>query len=249
MWSRCRVGHQDRHDILNVSTSPWPTSDMYVYDWWMYGGQNLDRWQEYCPGQDVISRALDDEGVWERHESALFVDILKHGLPDPAPVYDFGCQLGWYSALADRLGYPVVACDVNSENVALTRLNAPDADVFLGAVDKDCKPIWPQRMRCVKIDIEGAEQWAVRMIEPSLEYALIDYILMEVSPVFHDGYPALMERICSYGYDPWLIPSNDRDCPSRFDKEPLRALTHSPTLDLATVPGMHQVDVMFARKP
>ena len=224
-------------------------SEMWVYDWRSYGGDNLDWWQEYCPAQDVISRAIDIEGTWERHESALFVDILKHGLPDPNPVYDFGCQLGWYTTIAERLGYPVVACDVNAENVALTCRNAPEAAVFLGAVDEYAGVLPAMKMRCVKIDIEGAEQWAVRMIEPSLEYALIDYILMEVSPVFHDGYPALMERICSYGYDPWLIPSNDRDCPPRFDVEPLRALTHSPTLDLATVPDLHQVDVMFARKP
>jgi len=249
MWSKCRVGH-NRHDwIYGTMVPPWPMSNMRIYSWRQYGGQHLDWWQDYCPAQDVVSQAIDLNGTWERHESLLYLDILKHGLPDPGKVIDFGCHLGWYSTIADRLGYDVTAIDVNAENALLARLNAPTATVHLGVVDEHAEILPAEKIRCVKIDLEGAEQWAVRMIEPSLEYRLCDFILMEVSPVFNTGYPALVDRIQSYGYDVYLVPSNDRDAPARFQDHPLKSVLTGPTFDPGLIPDLHQVDVMFTRTP
>lgn len=249
MWSKCRVGHWRQHGtiIVAIESPQWPMSTMEVYNWEDYGGPELDWWQEYCPAQDVVSRSIDQTGVWEPYESALFVDILKRGLPDPKPVLDFGCQIGWYSAIAERYGYPVFGYDVNPENVALAKRNAPNADMSRAVIDERSNVWAPQPIRVAKIDIEGAEQWAIRIIQQSLDDRLIDYVLMEVSPVFNDSYPDLVEQVAGYGYEVYVIPHSA----PRVDN-PLETLMRHPLVEQdrrSVVAAFHQEDLLFARRP
>jgi len=222
---------------------------MKVYHWRDYGGPDLDRWPDYCPAQDIVSRSIDQTGLWEPYESALVVDILTPG-DGVGVVLDFGCQVGWYTALATHLGYEVAAIDVNTENLALTHSNAlgPFADVYLGVVDEHAPLLDPEMLvRVAKIDIEGAEQWAIRMLSPTLQARNVAYLLMEVSPVFNDTYPDLVEQVCGYGYDTFVIPHTA----PRVDN-PLETLMKYPLVAedrRGMVAAMHQENLLFARKP
>ena len=46
-----------------------------------------------------------------------------------------------------------------------------------------------RQVRLAKIDVEGAERDAVRMLWPSIEAGMVDHLLVEVSPVFDDYSP------------------------------------------------------------
>lgn len=270
MWSKCRVGHM-AHDTITLHNrgptwmlaKPIPVSHIYhpltfeVYDWFNYGGDALDKWQDYCPGQDIISREISQTGGWERYESLLFCDILYDGEQPRSEqmVLDFGCHLGWYSTIAITFGYTVAAIDANRENCHLTITNTQmngesgaKASVFCGAVDEHA-PLLDADMpvRVAKIDIEGAEQWAIRMLSPTLEARNVDYLLMEVSPVFNDTYPDLVEQIAGYGYDVYVIPHSA----PRVDN-PLETLMRHLLVEQdrrSVVAAFHQEDLLFARRP
>ncbi len=250
MWSKCRVGHE-QHGTTIVAideTHSLPMSTMEVYNWRDYGGDNLDWWDQYCPAQDIVSRSIEQTGMWEPYETALFVDILKRGAN--GVVIDFGCQLGWYTTLATNIipSYQVVAIDVNAENVALTQGNAPGTRVLLGSVDEHAQQLATDtQVRVAKIDIEGAEQWAIRMLRPTLEARNIAYLIMEVSPVFNDTYPDLVEQVAGYGYDTFVIPHTA----PRVDN-PLEIIMRHPLVEAdrrGMVAAMHQENLLFARRP
>ena len=59
-------------------------------------------------------------------------------------------------------------------------------------------------MRLVKMDIEGAEEHALRVVWPLVKAGLVDHLLIELSPVFNDSYPALVDMIRGEGYRAWL---------------------------------------------
>jgi len=209
-----------------------------VYDWRRYGGDLLDKWDDYCPAQDVISQAIDREGVWERTETALFCDIVT-APPDGKLVLDMGCQIGWYSAIAAAYGYEVAAIDVSRENLSLAAVNVAGMatepyQTYLGVIDEHAPTFAADlRVRVAKIDIEGAERYAIDMLTPPLEAGNVDYLLMEVSPVFNSTYPALMERLFGLGY-------------VAFD---LAATGWEPITDIgAWFVGLHQTDVLFTRQ-
>ena len=104
---------------------------------------------------------------------------------------------------------------------------------YLGTVDEHAPTFAAELpIRIAKIDIEGAESYAIDMLIPPLEAGNVDYLLVEVSPVFNDTYPALMERLFGLGY-------------VAFD---LAAAAWHPIGDLdAWFEGLHQTDVLFTR--
>ena len=241
MWSRCRVGHKS-HRTKTVRPSHryfnGKTPRFKVYDWQRYGGDLLDKWDDYCPAQDIISQMIDRQGAWERNESKLFVDILTPP-PEGKVVLDFGCQIGWYSTIAAAYGYEVAAIDVSRENLQLAAVNiaalaTEPYQTYLGTVGEHASTFAAELpVRIAKIDIEGAERYAIDMLTPTLEAGNVDYLLMEVSPVFNDTYPALMKRLFGLGY-------------VAFD---LAATAWQPIRDVdAWFVGLHQTDVLFTRK-
>ena len=246
MWSRCRVGHR-----FHERSIVFPDKTLFdgiqpafrIYHWQDHGGDRLDKWAEYCPGQDVISQTIDRTGVWERNESLLFVDILQSGDPTSQVVIDFGCQIGWYATIAATHRYPVAAVDVNAENLGVASVNiaavtSASYGTFLGAVDEHAPQLSADMpVRVAKIDIEGAERHAVAMLAPALKAGNVDFLLVEISPVFNDSYLALMQQVIGWGYEAWQIPTG-----KGFDHFGRRI--NNPESWLV---NLHQADVLFVR--
>jgi hypothetical protein len=156
----------------------------------------------YCPGDDDVSRTISTYGIWEPIETGMFITTLRR---TPGIVIDFGSQIGWYSMLATRLGKTVLGIEGVAEHMALTKQNSQpnllwQAHHWVGEDTPtlpvaNCPPI-----AMVKIDLEGSERHAVRCIQELISAGLVSNILMEVSPVFNDSYPALVAHLLMSGF-------------------------------------------------
>lgn len=207
-WQKCQAGHE-RHERILVDTE---LGKMWVFDWDKYKG-----FDGYCTGQDDISRTLKLYGVWEPAESKVIRGVLEAG-DRSKKVLDIGAHIGWYSLMAARMGYQVMAIEADSENCELLKLNAqlhgikvagtqaPEITIYNFWIDQSKKDIQLSGdFELVKIDIEGAEQHAIKMIESSFTKGHVQNLFMEISPVFNDSYPALVEKLRGYGYMPHLL--------------------------------------------
>ncbi len=167
---------------------------MTIYDYQQYWD-----FKGYCPGRDVLSQSLDLYGSWEITETDLAASILKIG-PNTRIVIDAGAHIGWYTRLAISYGYKTIGYEGNEHNIGLYRINNPDAPIHKVWFDETLTETSDVEspIHLLKIDVEGEEQHVIRYFEPGL--GNIYNILMEVSPVFNDSYPALIEHLCTNGF-------------------------------------------------
>jgi hypothetical protein len=261
---RCGRGHRS-HDTITVdvdfgghdSYPDYPSIpqrfrrqwQMEVWDWKKYSDQG-----PYCPGHDVVSEVIHDLGVWEPGESA----VLSLAFEDcPGGVfYDFGCQIGWYSTMALTAGIVVYAYDADDECVDLAwsnmSRNAPlltRFGVYRERFDANtgCMPFDGSEVGdvIVKIDVEGAEVHALAYIQPAIDLGLVKYMLIEISPVFNDSYPALVQGLLDDGFIGYEVPPR-RDPPPYplerlSDLEPFRLSDEQ----IAAIPSLHQANWLF----
>jgi hypothetical protein len=211
----------------------------------------------YCPAHDAVSRTIDELGIWEPAESILTLSILQHSAADSLFV-DFGAQIGWFCALACQARRDVVAFEADPDCMALIKHNMQLND-WVDHVsyrqervdDAFHYPISPsRRIALAKIDIEGAEQYAVDMLWPSIDEGLVDHLLIEISPVFNDSYPDLVVRLLEAGYDAYVMPDK-RTPPVPFEQFPrdLESTKLVWSLDKVRdeVASWHQHNVLFSR--
>lgn len=211
----------------------------------------------YCPARDAVSETILSHGIWEPRETILALDAC--GGPGWGYMLDIGAHIGWFAtAAAVGTGSDVVALDADGENLDLARRNASRNGVshresfglcrFTEGSRLDWYEVEPRRgVRLVKIDIEGAEPYAVNAVLDAIPVERIDHWLIEVSPVFHDGYPAMLCQLMDAGYAAFTLPPKGelglvgwRDlAPYRFDRDPHWA---------AMVAGWHQANVWLTRR-
>jgi hypothetical protein len=189
----------------------------------------------FCPGDDDVSRTIDLYGVWEPIETAYFVKALE----SPGIVIDFGSQIGWYSMLATANGHSVLAIEACWEHEKLTSINADlrKGQLFQARrwIDENTPVLEPEGcppISVVKIDIEGAEQHALRCIRPLLDAGLVANLLVEISPVFNDSYPKIVLDLLNRGYSATAL-------------NPVQPMTLSNYIHI--LEEIPQVDVMFSR--
>lgn len=232
----CQQGHET-HAVKLVDVSvggPTPYHDypliperfarrfkMYVYDWARYRDG-----VGYCPAHDAVSETIDTIGVWEPAETTLVLAACS--APKPLRFFvDFGSQLGWFSLLAASCGLDVVCYEADPANIEVMLASFaangwPPPQVIPGRVGPETAVIDMldlEGIAVAKIDLEGAEPDAVRVIWPLIDAGKVDNLLVEVSPVFHDGYPDLVAHLVEAGYSVHPLPEK-RPIPERFDVFP-----------------------------
>lgn len=206
-----------------------------------------------CPAHDAVSETIVGLRVWEPRETTLTLQVCSSAEPGQVMV-DFGSQVGWFSLLAASCGMAVHAFDADAADVEILRTSAAINDwgervlVDQYRVGPESEPWEPQPIRFAKIDIEGAEDQAVRVLWPSIEAGLVDHMLIEVSPVFADYYPDLVASILDAGYTGYLLPPKSQP-PARLDVFPddLEAGRLDPATVRETVAGWSQENVWVAR--
>lgn len=270
-YAKCSVGHSSHARITtNVGLAErglfYHQFKMMVYDWRQYfkkegDNETVPEYEQYCTGQDIISYCIDRQGVWEKIETALVLDILSRP-PALGQVLDFGSHIGWYSMLAAIKGYTVAALDGSAENLSLLRDSAEANGLgdkvytYLCWLDADAPVLNPktEQVRLLKADVEGAEVFAYGMCRELFNARKIDYAILEISPVFNLSYPQLVEDIAAAGYDVYVIPSN-LDAPelADFSSRPLETVIKHCELPAegrrGYVAGLHQENFLFRRQP
>lgn len=216
--NNCQALHKN-HETRVVNTIQ---GEMTVFAW-----NDYMNFQGYCTGQDEVSKSLDLNGTWDIQVYQRMLQILTEK-PKEGLVMDIGCQIGWFSKLASDFGYGVKAYDGDSENLTLLKLNAPRAQSVFKWFDKYTEAIkWCgscsryKTVKLVKIDIEGNEEFAINFLQKYLEEGVIQNIIMEVTPVFNDRYPALVERVKNYGFNVYEIDGRGFDFNYNFSQKDL----------------------------
>lgn len=192
----CGLGHA-RHDTIEVPTKQGP---FIVFDTPRYMGNP----GVYCTGQDVLSENVAAEGQWEPHDTPVIESILRRGDRDKL-VIDFGCHIGWYTIMAAKLGYQVLAVDADAENLDLLARNA---ELHAVASQVTCLHAWVDDtftlpsaatdVELIKADIEGCERHAIRACAPILKQT--GHLYVEISPAFRDDYPQLVAQLNDAGF-------------------------------------------------
>lgn len=219
----------------------------------------------YCPAHDAVSETIVSHGIWEPRETILILDVLSSGT-GAGLFLDIGAQVGWFSLCALASGRAVLAVDAELENLGLLARSASEVlaglpndgwaelDTMFARLGPASPPFRTQRYRMVKIDIEGAEAYAIDALMPSLVAGLVDHVLMEVSPVFKPGahYPDLVAGMIGLGYEAYRLPPKRRPPVEYVDAEsflaPYRFDNMPPAEMRAMVESWHQEDVWFRRQ-
>lgn len=202
----CQLGHNE-HKTKVVASH---LGEFEVYDWDKYSTV-----EGYCPGKDDVSRTIEATGGWAPEETSVIQGILTAG--DRSKLFiDFGAHIGWFTIMAAKLGYKVIAFEGNTFHASVLARNAERHGVshMITIVEKwidDKAPplkifashissVFSLPIELVKCDLEGSEQHAVRMLQEQLVNGQVANLYLEISPVFNDSYPELVSKIQGLGY-------------------------------------------------
>lgn len=227
--------------------------DLWVWDWERYHASDHEGCADagYCPARDVVSETLATLNVWEPIESILVLSALSAATK--GSFVDIGAQIGWFSALAASCGRSVLAIEADAEVADLCKTNVPTAFVERGRIGIDTFHPPPYEILLAKIDVEGAEPAAVDWLWARIEAGDVEHLLVEISPVFHDGYPDLVCRLIEVGYEAYSLPEK-RTPPWPLDVLPRDLLASSGLLHTWNrtalrdwIAGQHQFNAWFCR--
>lgn len=208
--NKCQV--HEKHDRIEVDTA---LGKMIVFDWKKYAGQA----GIYCTGQSALSETLDKSDHWEHRLYPRVREILRTGDKDRI-VLDAGANVGWYSRMAVLAGYDVIAFEGDREMAEVCRLNVPEADVRTIWFEKGMRKFQSDKpIEFLKLDLEGAEEHAISYFRNILFQT--KNILIEVSPVFNDSYPRLLEYLRKFGFKAYEIAGTPFDYKYDFEQKDL----------------------------
>lgn len=261
----CQRGHEDHDTREVIVTIGGPTryadlpsiprrfSDTFEFEVWDTAKYPVDD-GPWCPAHDAVSETIISHGVWEPPETILLLEAFRY-----CDVFiDVGAQLGWYSTLAARAGLAVMpieadplVMDVCARNIKRNKSGDVYDSYRVWRVDEETYLLptsVPEGRLAVKIDIEGAEFEAVKMLEGVIDR--VDFMLIEVSPVFDEGYPELVASLIETGFTAYLVPTKEMP-PARLEILPLDLERWDMGTDLdhvrETVGSWHQQNVLFVR--
>lgn len=260
----CQRGHE-QHDTREIVVSlggptkyrdlpsiPRRFADTFEMEIWDTARYPVDDGL-WCPAHDAVSETLVSHGIWEPAETTLMLEAFRY----VDTFVDIGAQLGWYSVLAARAGLNVVAFEADLDVAAVCNRNMARHAHLLAHFGVHIVRVGPEAGQlvspsneriAVKIDIEGAEADAVAMLAGAMDN--IDFMLIEISPVFNDTYPDLVAGLIELGFNAYLVPTK------QFPPASLQILPDDLAIwdlgsDLeevrATVGGWHQQNVLFVR--
>lgn len=219
----CEVGHPT-HESKMVDTvfGPWR-----IWVWERYQGHP----GFYCTGCDEVSKSIEINKYWERADTNRMLSILNK----PGTVLDFGSHIGWFAVQAAAKGCHVEAVDADPETFELLTANAWQWGCE-GLINPtvawvaDVKWRWNDHVRFLKCDVEGHEFEVVNLTRHLWQDRMIDYALLEVSPIFENRptieappYAELVDELIGYGYRATIHKSEGdweitgKDC--TFDQE------------------------------
>ena len=191
----------------------------------------------YCPAHDAVSQTIVAQGVWEPVGTIMALHVCSGDAPGIMVDFGAQIGWYSTLALMCGRTVQAIESDaencrlLNDHNVGRFKVaQIPDefsdrhASVAINYMTVDesrveilralFEPIedegivpGSQRIRFAKIDIEGAERWAVAGLWPMIESGQVDHLLVEVTPIFADYYPDLVADLVDAGYEAYLLPA------------------------------------------
>lgn len=247
-WVDVNLG---RHGYADLTAMPSSHQRRFTMSVWNTIEHPIDG-GPYCPAHDVVSDTIASHGVWEPRETAAMfacLDQFPTGI-----VVDFGAHVGWFTLNAAMAHRHVVAVEADRDNVdriiASARLNdvAGYVDISVNRIDADTQPLLAStHVAFAKIDTEGAEHHAVRMLWPAIEAGNVAAMLIELSPSFDTYYRDMALGITEAGFIAYAMP------PKALPAHRIRSLhdliswrlTASQLGDMVEIGD--QIDVLFVK--
>lgn len=193
----------------------------------------------YCVARGAVSSSLRHQGVWEGFDTALHLQLLEND--DFGIFMDFGSNLGWYTIISRLMGRDVIAFEADGEIMEAMQAgldgNGIDPHGTLcvhGWIDDNTPVIeaglTAPHVRLVKSDVEGAEYNVLRILGDLFDAHKIDYMMLELSPMFggYDRTLAELKRL-ETDYELFIVPDKGYH-PGRFAVNPLECTInhHAP---------------------
>lgn len=203
----------------------------------------------YCPARDAVSETILALGIWEPQETTILLECFER--TGPGVFVDFGAQIGWFSVLARQAGMQVLAFEADPDCHRVATRNV-GGGVNLTRVDADSTPFDPMHWEMpvvVKIDLEGAEQHAIAMLQPAIDAGKVEFVMAEISPCFNDSYPKLVAGLMRDGFIGYMLPDKQMP-PVQIDQLEALIPYQLPKTQAAAkreVETWAQRDVLFVR--
>ena len=267
---RCQRGHAEHSSIeltVRLGVEPHGYHDFPQVPKRLARSWRMNVWdprvhpvdgKEFCPAHDAVSETIVSHHIWEPVETIVAFELLTSAAPGSI-FLDLGAQIGWFSLLALSAGIEVVAYDAESESLRLLERSAAlngwgsYLTTVCERITDESAPLPLKRpVALAKIDIEGAEPAAIKALSPAIEAGLVNAILIEVSPVFHGGYPDLIAVLAARGYVPYRLPDKQPVPLPLAEKagtllEDLEPLRMNPATLKQEIAGWHQANLLLVK--
>lgn len=246
------VDLSERHGYMDCAPVPeWLQPDPFRMEVWDWTKGPYDPDGPWCPARCIVSSTITELGIWEPRETIGLLHLFENARLDGGwDFVDIGAQLGWFSILALKFGLNVTAVEADPEVAAILSRNLDrngtgweilNERVGPGAWDLDTP-----RPTIVKIDIEGAEPYAVTMLERGIKNGTIQALVIEISPSFGIDYRPMVEKLVWAGFDIGFLPGKS-DPPLPLDS--LDRLAWHWTIDdaMKIIEANGQINAFFKR--
>lgn len=261
MDSFCQHGH-DAHPVTDIDIvvggptgfddyPPIPERFHHEFKMRVMTPDGLERGTGYCPAFTTLPEQILGMGIWEPPETVAMLLAFERY---PKHVFhDFGANFGWFSLLALSSKLDVVAWEADPEIFASLVLNlgrhkrSAQAIARRHWVTSNTEIPTPDGFRRIiaKLDIEGMEPAAIEALSPLMDR--IDFMLIEISPVFNDLYADMVRAIMAAGFAAAAIPLKSIP-PVGFDSlHDLRWETRFDPFWKNDVNGFDQMNALFWR--
>jgi len=166
-------------------------------------------------GLDIISKCVEEKKCWKKRESEILIEILKDG---GHLFVDLGCHIGYYSVIASLYNNKVVAVDINKayleclcktvmenymNNIRIKRID-------INSIDKRTEITKREKIRCLKISLNGNELIALSMFKHMLKEKSVEYLIIDHKKDT-EGFAFFMKVIAEFGYEIYDIGLSSND--------------------------------------
>ena len=190
----------------------------YLFDY-QYYEKKVKSGQPENEGLDIISKSIRDRKTWATFQTEIMIEILKGG---NHYFVDVGSHIGYFSIIANLLGNKVLSIEKNSvysdvldktiTNNKISNIN----NILIKKMelnDQNQKElvITGERIRCLKVSVNGNEILVLNIFRDLMKEKKIDYVITNYAKYNSVGFIFLLKLIKGYGYNIYDIGlSNNR---------------------------------------
>lgn len=192
---------------LNINNKKFKLN-VFNYDY--YKDQNIQN-----EGLDIISNCIIKKHCWYKFQTDLLIEILKDG---QHTFIDMGCHIGYYSLIGSAYNNNVLAIDKSECYLRLLKKtiqenNIKNIKIVNTVLDSATnKNIFENldKIRCLKISLNGNEIGAVNLLKKQLKQKNIDYIFLNFNKTKKGGI-FLLKLMKKYGYNIFDLKYKDHN--------------------------------------